>query len=60
MTALGAHVGAELQCAVAWILLYKLDDHRSCAHGAKRSRHGRQALFRRHGDFLSRDKINQE
>jgi hypothetical protein len=29
MTALGAHVGAKLQRAVAWIPLHKLDDHRS-------------------------------
>jgi hypothetical protein len=29
MTALGAHVVAKLQRAVAWIPLHKLDDHRS-------------------------------
>jgi hypothetical protein len=29
MTALGAHVGAKLQRAVAWVRLHKLDDHRS-------------------------------
>jgi hypothetical protein len=48
MTALGADIGAKLQRAVAWIRLHSLDDHRSCAHGAKRSRHSRQPFFRGH------------
>jgi len=48
MTALGAYVGAKLQRPVAWVYLHKLDDHRSCAHGAMRGRHGRQPFFRSH------------
>jgi|SRR6185369_5570705 len=54
MTALGAHVGAKVQRAVAWVRLHKFDDHRSCAHGTMRGRHGRQPFFRSHVTPLSR------
>jgi hypothetical protein len=54
MTALGAHVGAKVQRAVAWVRLHKLDDHRSFAHGTMRGCHGRQPLFRSHVTPLSR------
>src|SRR6266702_3365161 len=59
MTALGAHVGAKVQRAVAWVPIHKLDDHRSCAHGAMRGRHGRQPFFRSHV-VPFRGRINQE
>jgi hypothetical protein len=48
MTTLGAHVCAKVQRSVAWVRLHKLDDHRSCANGAMRGRHGRQPFFRSH------------
>ena len=59
MTALGAHVGAKVQRAVAWVPLHKLDDHCSCAHGAMRGRHRRQPFFRSHM-IPFRGRINQE
>ena len=48
MAALGARVSAKLQRGVAWVRRHERDDHRPRTHGAKRGRHRRQPLFRRH------------
>ncbi len=53
MAALGAHVGAKLQCNIAWVRHHEPDDHRPRAHGAKGGRHSRQPLLRSHCDVLS-------